>query len=86
MAYSPEEYEQLKALYKEEHRKRKAIQEQLRRSYLRQKAEWHLLQMQASLERLGVATDAGSEPGPDSPPPPTLSSDPPSGLPPKTLL
>lgn len=84
MAYSPEEYEQLKAFYKEELGKRKAIQEQLRRAYLRQKAEWHLAQMRASLERLGMTPE--TEPDPTSPEAPNSPPDPDSDLPPKTLL
>ncbi|MCS6895382.1 MAG: hypothetical protein NZZ60_04440 [Bacteroidia bacterium] len=54
MPYSPEEYERLKEFYKNDLRERKAFIEELRRRRLRQKAEWELQQMEASLRRLGV--------------------------------
>ncbi len=88
MVYSPEEYERLKAFYKEDLAKRKAIQEQFRRALLRQKAEWHVAQMRASLERLGIAPEAEGEPSPTETPNPTADSPPdlPPDSPPKTLL
>ncbi len=43
MPYTPEEYEKLKAAYKEALRQRKAILETAQKAHLRQKAEWHLL-------------------------------------------
>ncbi len=60
MPYTPDEYEKLKAAYKEELRHRKAVRETAHRNYLRQKAEWHLNQMQSALEALGY----GQEPSP----------------------
>jgi len=57
MPYTPDEYEKLKAAYKEELRHRKAILEAARRAQLRQKAEWHLSQMQSALEALGYSPE-----------------------------
>ncbi|MCX8112707.1 MAG: hypothetical protein N3E49_05880 [Bacteroidia bacterium] len=79
MPYTPEEYESLKAFYKKDLLERKAILEQLRRHALRQKAEWHLQQMEASLRGLGLAETlddpSSSQPSdPESTPPPSDKS------------
>ncbi len=84
MPYTPEEYEKLKAAYREELRHRKAILEAARRAHLRQKAEWHLSQMQSALDALGYS----SEPPPQetSKIPPSPSTEPPGSTETKTLF
>jgi hypothetical protein len=57
MPYTPEEYEKLKAAYKEALRQRKAILEAAQKAHLRQKAEWHLSQMEAALTALGYSVE-----------------------------
>jgi hypothetical protein len=57
MSYTPEEYEKLKAAYKEALRQRKAILEAAQKAHLRQKAEWHLAQMEAALTALGYSVE-----------------------------
>jgi hypothetical protein len=57
MPYTPEEYEKLKAAYKEALRQRKAILETAQKAHLRQKAEWHLAQMEAALTALGYSVE-----------------------------
>lgn len=73
--YDPEEYEALKDFYKKDLRERKAILEHLRLKHLRQKAEWHLKQVETSLQSLGIDSSQESA----SEVPPSESSD-------KTLL
>lgn len=58
--YDPEEYEALKEFYKKDLRERKAILERLRLQRLRQKAEWHLKQVETALQQLGI--DSAEEP------------------------
>jgi len=72
MPYTPEEYEKLKATYKEELRHRKAILEAARRAYLRQKAEWHLSQMQSALDALGYSPEPPSPEAPEIRPSPSI--------------
>ncbi len=83
MPYTPEEYENLKAAYKEELRHRKAILEAARRAHLRQKAEWHLAQMQSALEALGYSSEP---PPPQETPHTPPSPEPPPPSDPKTLF
>ena len=69
MPYTPEEYEKLKASYKEALRQRKAILEAARQAHLRQKAEWHLSQMEAALAALGYSEEpVSAAAAPASPP------------------
>jgi len=63
--YTPEEYEALKYFYKKDLRERKAILERLRLQHLRQKAEWHLKQMETSLRSLGI--ESSQEPPLEAP-------------------
>ncbi|MCS7296782.1 MAG: hypothetical protein RMK19_00500 [Bacteroidia bacterium] len=62
MAYTPEEYNQLKEFYKKELRERRELLEQFRLRHLSERAQWHLHQIQVSLAQLGVS----SEPSPSS--------------------
>jgi hypothetical protein len=90
MPYTPEEYEKLKAAYKEELRQRKAILEAARQAYLRQKAEWHLAQMQSALEALGYSLEPPLAPSEPTPSPQEVkepsSTEPPSPPETKTLF
>ncbi|MDW8058069.1 MAG: hypothetical protein RMJ57_07320 [Bacteroidia bacterium] len=61
MSYTRQEYEQLKEFYKRDLRERRAYLEALRHRRLRQKAEWHLQQMQASLRQLGLLEEGKPE-------------------------
>lgn len=58
--YSPEEYEELKEFYKRDWRERQSFLKELRYQKLRQRAEWHLRQMEDSLRALGITPDASS--------------------------
>lgn len=75
MGYTPEEYELLKEFYKRDWRERRILLEEIRLRRLRQRAEWHLSQMESSLQAMGLSAP---DPFPPSSPP-TPSSD-------KTLL
>ncbi len=93
MPYTPEEYEKLKAAHKEALRQRKAILEAARQAHLRQKAEWHLSQMESALTALGysvepISPSAGPTPSPpqDEASAPSPSEGPTSPSEPKTLF
>jgi hypothetical protein len=82
MPYTPDEYENFKAFYKEALQKRRAFTDFTRITQLRQKAEWHLSQMQTALEALGY-TDPAEPLTPDQP---LTEPAPASNEPPKTLF
>jgi hypothetical protein len=87
MPYSPEEYEQLKASYKKDLAEQQAFLEKMRLLRLRQRSEWHLRQMEASLRQLGIEPEdtppvEGQAPSADLSPTSSEETPPPD----KTLL